>query len=77
MLYRLAYVSSAVRPLSPDAGRELLLVSRRNNLRDEITGFLCYRNGMFFQLLEGRRSDVEKCFGRIYLDARHGAPPPS
>ncbi|SHJ24964.1 BLUF domain-containing protein [Wenxinia saemankumensis] len=76
MFYRLAYVSSSVQPMSVEAIGALLEVSRRNNLRDDITGFLCCRERMFFQLLEGRQTEVEACYARIRDDPRHDEPAP-
>jgi hypothetical protein len=46
-------------------------VSRRNNLRDEITGVLVVSKGSFMQLLEGSRPKVGRCLMRIMQDERH------
>ena len=49
----------------------LLDVSVRNNLRDRITGVLLYHDLLFFQVLEGQRPAVERCYERIENDQRH------
>ncbi len=41
------------------------------NLRDGITGTLCFTRGVFLQVLEGDRSQVNRTFQRIYADKRH------
>lgn len=48
----------------------ILEVSRRNNQRDQITGFLIFRDGYFLQLLEGPESKVRMCLERIHRDQR-------
>jgi len=42
-----------------------------NNTRDGITGFLCYGNLMFLQVLEGDRRKVSSTYNRIINDPRH------
>jgi hypothetical protein len=49
----------------------IMRVSRRNNLRDEITGVLVVSEGSFMQLLEGERLKVGRCLMRIMQDERH------
>jgi len=70
-LYFLIYVSIA----SDDLGREQLLdllrVSRENNLRDDITGLLLYKERRFMQLLEGSETAVCATYGRVARDPRH------
>ena len=57
-MFRLIYVSTAVRLLNKDELVEILNVSREKNARLNITGLLLYKDGNFMQLLEGRKEDV-------------------
>jgi hypothetical protein len=50
---------------------EILLVARRLNKRDGITGSLICREDMYLQLLEGSRAAVTATYTRIQRDARH------
>jgi hypothetical protein len=72
MLFQLAYVSLSPLPLEETTLSDILEASQRNNARDEITGILMYHDDIFFQVLEGDRSAVEKCYyERICRDPRH------
>ncbi len=72
MLFQLAYVSLSRLPLDETTLSDILEASQRNNARDEITGILMHHNEIFFQVLEGDRSAVEKCYyERICHDPRH------
>lgn len=73
MFHQIAYVSSALMPLNAGFLSDILESSRRNNLRDGITGVLMYHDNLFFQVLEGEKSLVELCYGRIVSDTRHAA----
>ena len=46
----------------------ILREANEHNSANDITGQLIYRNGIFVQLLEGRKEDVELILGRILLD---------
>lgn len=50
---------------------EILAKSRRNNIRNEITGALLFNSGYFAQVLEGPPAAVEQTFERIQRDMRH------
>ena len=50
---------------------DILTVSRKNNLRSDVTGILLYFNGSIFQVLEGERPVVERVFDKISQDIRH------
>jgi hypothetical protein len=52
--------------------RDILSVSRRNNERDGITGYLAFDKAYFFQVLEGPRPKVTATYERISKDPRHG-----
>jgi hypothetical protein len=72
-MLQLIYVSS----INPKTGgvdpAPILVTSRRNNARDQITGVL-YSDGLrFMQVLEGPDEAVERAFKRISRDTRHRA----
>jgi hypothetical protein len=70
-MMQMLYVSGASRQLSDDDIQQILAVSRRNNLRDGITGMLLWADGAFIQVLEGEARAVRGAFGRIQADDRH------
>ncbi len=49
----------------------ILIIARRNNPRDAITGALICRRDLYLQLLEGPRDAVEARYGSIARDDRH------
>lgn len=49
----------------------ILLIARRNNSRDAITGALICRQDLYLQLLEGPEAAVEARYGSIARDDRH------
>ena len=56
---------------APVALRDILSVSRRNNARDGITGYLIFDGETFLQILEGLKATVEATAARIEADKRH------
>jgi len=71
-MYQLLYVSKETSPLSDDHLESILKVSRENNNRDQITGFLAYLpNGVIIQVLEGEKKSVHRTYERIAKDTRH------
>jgi hypothetical protein len=69
-LTRLIY-SSTREDRSQETLDGIMRASRRNNLRDEVTGVLVVSEGSFMQLLEGERLKVGRCLMRIMQDDRH------
>ena len=69
-LYHIVYIS---RPFGFDQAllNGLLVDSRANNERDDITGALICRADLYLQLLEGPQKQVMKTFARIENDDRH------
>jgi len=71
------YSSVAVTALTADELETLLGTSRRNNLRDDITGVLVHivdldgTRGAFVQVLEGDEAAVEATYARIEKDDLH------
>lgn len=70
-LHRLIYVSSMMGNCSQVEIEQIMDSARRHNLPAHITGFLCFANGFFLQILEGSRSAVSETFCRIAQDPRH------
>ena len=71
MFYTVVYISRATQQVSEDDLVDLLNVSRKNNILDDITGMLLYRNGEYMQALEGEKSKVEALYNKISRDSRH------
>lgn len=70
-MLQMIYTSEAKSKFSPAELQELLLIARRNNDRDAITGMLLYEDGTFLQVLEGENDVVEATYQRIAADKRH------
>jgi Sensors of blue-light using FAD len=49
----------------------ILVSSRRNNPKHDITGCLIVRHDLYLQLLEGPEAAVDALFARIAVDNRH------
>lgn len=75
-MYRLVYYSRNTIVEGEATLREnidqILVSSRKNNVRDNITGALLFNSGCFAQVLEGPLDKVEAGFERIQQDDRHG-----
>lgn len=69
-LIRIVYYSERNRLVGLDM-RALLDVCERNNMRDEIGGFLHYNGLYFLQALEGEQAIVGACYRRILADNHH------
>ncbi len=69
-IHQLIYMSQ---PFGFDDGilNGILSISRRNNVRDDVTGALVCRRDIYLQLLEGSEQAVEAAFARIATDDRH------
>ncbi|MEI9893361.1 MAG: BLUF domain-containing protein [Chthoniobacter sp.] len=70
-LHSLVYVSTAVRPFSPEDLAALLAQSRERNQQAGITGMLLYKSGCFLQAFEGGTVEVRRLQLRIAADPRH------
>jgi Sensors of blue-light using FAD len=74
-LNRLVYYSRNRIPGTPAevvAGVDAILASaQRNNRQFGVTGALIFNAGIFAQVLEGSRREIELTFERIQRDARH------
>ena len=57
--------------ITPRTLSDIMTVAQRENLAHQITGFLCFGNGYFFQYIEGEKSAIEQLFGNIQRDGRN------
>lgn len=74
-LHRLVYYSRnliAMDGIQPEI-EQILKTSQRNNAAVGLTGALIFNSGIFAQVIEGDRKQIEKTFERIQRDDRHGA----
>lgn len=71
MFYELVYQSIASEEFILSELNELMIISRKNNKENSITGCLVYHNRTFIQVLEGEKSQVLQLFKKIEKDTRH------
>jgi hypothetical protein len=71
MLYHILYISQAIRLITIEQLKSILVVSRKRNAAKDITGVLLYKEGKFMQILEGNRSDLNDIYSSILKDNRH------
>lgn len=71
MLWQLIYSSKAAQPMTAAALEEILADARAGNARHDITGALVYVDGVFIQILEGDRDDINRLLANIADDPRH------
>ncbi|MDO9402772.1 MAG: BLUF domain-containing protein [Polaromonas sp.] len=69
-MIRLIYASRARQALPLDL-KDILAVSRRKNLKANITGALCFLDGVYLQYLEGETFGLEDLYRKIIKDPRH------
>ena len=73
MLVRLIYASRAMAEIDDAMLASILRRSRENNEVLGITGILCVQKepGLFLQVLEGGRAEVNRVYDHIVRDGRH------
>ena len=71
MLVRLLYVSQPVGPVTSTVTTLVLEKSHKNNKKANITGILCQGSGLWMQVLEGERNQINKLYSQIMSDRRH------
>ncbi|MBJ7420120.1 MAG: BLUF domain-containing protein [Rhodoferax sp.] len=71
MLVRLLYVSQSVGPITTTVTTSVLEKSSANNKKLNITGVLCQGSGLWMQVLEGERAQVNILYARIMADRHH------
>jgi hypothetical protein len=72
-MFQLVYISTARQPITADLLDQILHASRRNNVRDGVTGLLLAGGRRFLQALEGPDQAVLDSYARIKADPRHHA----
>ena len=70
-IFQLGYVSTESDSFSSQELVELLNQARSLNEKKDITGLLLYREGSFYQVLEGNSDAVTSTFQSIKKDPRH------
>jgi hypothetical protein len=73
-MFQIVYISFAAESFKSDGidGIDNILKGAYAfNAKKDITGMLLYKGGVFIQLLEGEKKEVESLFGKIALDLRH------
>jgi hypothetical protein len=71
MLIRILYISAAVGPITTAVTGTILRTAQAHNAANGITGVLCQGQGVYLQVLEGERSQVDALYTRIAQDRRH------
>jgi hypothetical protein len=71
MLVRLLYVSQPVGPVTTTVTTSILEKSNTYNREKNITGVLCQGSGLWMQVLEGERHQVNVLYARIMASRHH------
>ena len=71
MLVRLLYVSQPVGPITTTITTLILEQSKIYNKKENITGVLCQGSGLWMQVLEGERHQVNVLYARIMASRHH------
>ena len=71
MLVRLLYVSQPVGPITTAVTTSILEKSSIYNKGENITGILCQGSGLWMQVLEGERHQVNVLYSRIMASRNH------
>lgn len=71
MIRQLIYLSIARDICGDDDLARMADAARVTNAATQVTGLLAYGGGIFFQVLEGPRDNVEAAFVRLARDKRH------
>jgi hypothetical protein len=69
-LKHLIYVSEASN-VTKEIIHQILFSSRKNNIKNGITGALIYGSNLYLQFLEGPVDAIDETFSTIKLDSRH------
>lgn len=69
--YQILYVSKATEQLDSKTINDIVSAANVYNSRNNISGILMFRAGIFLQLLEGEKSQIEALFAKIEKDPRH------
>ncbi len=70
-MIEVTYTSTATASLGSDEVFNIVEKSARNNLRDDLSGFLIFSGNRFFQLVEGQEQAIDALLHRLGNDPRH------
>ncbi len=68
---QIAYFSTAAVPQTSELVHDILVTSRINNRRDQISGLLVAGGNRYMQVIEGPSEKVERLYAAIRRDRRH------
>jgi len=71
MVYQIVYSSDSTTPMQLDDLEDILEQARTRNAENGITGALVYADGVFLQVIEGERKNVQQLMADILSDLRH------
>lgn len=67
----IVYLSTPTVPFSDEDLTDLLVKSRDNNMKRNVSGMLLFLNDLFIQVLEGEDDEVDDLYNHIARDSRH------
>ena len=67
----LTYTSVAADSVGSEEMLQIIELSVKNNIRDDLTGFLIFADNRFFQLIEGTESAIDNLLSKLRDDKRH------
>lgn len=70
-LVRMVYASRVSEYFNSDDIEQILAKARENNVKNCVTGMLCFNQTYFLQCLEGSRRKVNQTYHKILNDKRH------
>lgn len=70
-MLRLVYVSTCAAGLQLDDVYDIMRKAHPSNVKDGISGMLCWSGEFFLQCIEGERNAVSRVFSKICGDSRH------
>lgn len=70
-VFNLAYFSQAAEGVDSRDVDDIVAASHRNNARHGLTGLLVFGNGVFFQVLEGPKTQLLRLMDTLQKDPRH------
>ena len=68
---QIVYFSTSAIAQTHDVVEDILVTSRANNRRDQITGLLVAGGNRYMQIIEGPRANVDRLYRAIRADDRH------
>lgn len=71
MLVSALYVSRAVGPQTGTVTACILATAQAHNAAHGVSGVLCQGQGLYLQVLEGERAQINRLYARILNDPRH------